>query len=304
MTSLFIIGNGLDISHKIPTSYQSFREYLQEEYPDASPDDALLTPWSSTMPDGDEQYDSDEVVSTIMRLIDDVEGEKWSNLEHSLGYLDYDDYFEEITSEDDNEWHTAYNNEDNANNLAGAVLMITDLFADWIKTININSAKLKNDFKALINTHQDFFLSFNYTLTLEQLYDVTNICHIHGMQGEKLYFGHGNTEDYYDEYISKYTGSESSMSNLQNSLRKDTQQALQENSHFFSNLSSVDKIYSYGFSFADVDLIYIKEICKKIDTKRVIWLLNDFDSEEIRTTYIEKIRRCGFQGDFDTYYIS
>lgn len=62
------------------TSYQSFREYLQEDYPNASPDDALLTPWSSTMPNGDEQYNSDEVVSTIMRLIDDVEGQKCSNL--------------------------------------------------------------------------------------------------------------------------------------------------------------------------------------------------------------------------------
>lgn len=35
MNKLFIIGNGFDMAHGLPTSYNDFREYLIKEYPDA-----------------------------------------------------------------------------------------------------------------------------------------------------------------------------------------------------------------------------------------------------------------------------
>ena len=35
MSSLFIIGNGFDIAHGIPTAYKEFRNWLLEQYPDS-----------------------------------------------------------------------------------------------------------------------------------------------------------------------------------------------------------------------------------------------------------------------------
>lgn len=34
MKSLYIIGNGFDRAHNLDTSYWSFREYLDDKYPD------------------------------------------------------------------------------------------------------------------------------------------------------------------------------------------------------------------------------------------------------------------------------
>lgn len=305
MAGLFVIGNGFDISHGLETSYQKFHEYLMKKYPSASPDDAVLPPQPIGMPDGSEKYDLDEAVSIIMKVINDVVGDNWSDLETSLGYLEYDDFLESLDDDPDaNEWHTVYDNEDNAYNLAGAILMVTKLFDDWVRTINVNAANAKNDLKKLINNNQDFFITFNYTPTLEQIYGVKNVCHIHGQQGENLYFGHGNQEDYYDDNMAKYVGAENELSRLQESLRKNTKEALQNNEGFFRSLRSIDKIYSYGFSFADVDLFYIEELCRRIDTKGVTWMLNDFDDVNKQREYMDKIRKCGFLGSFDTYHIS
>lgn len=38
MKKLFIIGNGFDISHGLPTRYCDFQTYLKKEYPEASED--------------------------------------------------------------------------------------------------------------------------------------------------------------------------------------------------------------------------------------------------------------------------
>ena len=35
MSSLFIIGNGFDMAHRIPTAYKEFRKWLIERYPDS-----------------------------------------------------------------------------------------------------------------------------------------------------------------------------------------------------------------------------------------------------------------------------
>lgn len=44
---------------------------------------------------------------------------------------------------------------------------------------------------------EDKFLTFNYTCTLEIVYEIEdrNICHIHGQQYEDIYFGDGNRDD-------------------------------------------------------------------------------------------------------------
>ena len=35
MSKLFIIGNGFDLAHSIPTSYNDFRAFLISKYPDS-----------------------------------------------------------------------------------------------------------------------------------------------------------------------------------------------------------------------------------------------------------------------------
>ena len=85
---LFIIGNGFDLAHGLKTSYEDFRAYLQEEYPEADADEFVM-PDVYTMPDGGEAIDDEDAVSFLLRIISVTEGDKWKDVETTLGLLDF-----------------------------------------------------------------------------------------------------------------------------------------------------------------------------------------------------------------------
>ncbi|KXI45180.1 hypothetical protein ACS95_00385 [Bacillus cereus] len=308
---LFVIGNGFDISHGLKTTYDDFRKYLISDHEIEM--DSLVIPESTQMPDGEIKYNELEILSMLFFLISEAESntEKWSNVEASLANLNFDEAFDcysEVLDKDGDLdlWKTSYNNEDIASNLVIPSLTIQQLFSNWINTIDIISVKTKVDFLKLIE-EEDLFLTFNYTDTLEGVYHVSNerICYIHGKQNEEIYFGHGNNEDKTDYYMKNYIGSENGLVEIHEQLRKKTEIALKENMHFFENLtdSNISEIYSYGFSFSEVDMIYLKEICKRMNTQKLIWYFNDFD-EWNHNDYIDILIKCGFKGDFSTFNIS
>jgi hypothetical protein len=260
------------------------------------------------MPDGSENYDDFDVVGLLLEVISDVEphGDRWSDLETSLGFLDLDEYLNNrIEDDDDDDGHRVYSHQDLTVNLVGAILEIKDYFSEWVEKIDIYSRSPKSDFMKLIDQEQDLFLTFNYTRTLELLYQAKNICHIHGEQGGKLLFGHGNENDYTEEYMKRHMGSEDLRQTMLDQLRKNTEAAIKGKQDFFNNIAeSVDKIYSFGFSFSKIDEVYIMEICSKLPTAHVTWYLNDYDDIAKRTEYTKVIKSCGFEGTFDTYHIS
>ncbi len=312
MSKLFIIGNGFDSAHCLATSYDEFRKYLCNTYMNGKrgADYMPMVPSVTMGPKGEDICDMEEVAEFLVYLISIAEpdGNKWSDLEASLGRLDYDEAFDMLPEEldddgDINYWRESYNNEDMASNLYTIVSQVKDLFAEWVEDIDIEIAKVKPSFLNLIEP-RDIFLTFNYTDTLEEVYgiDKDRVCHIHGKQGENILFGHGNTEDYTDEYMSKNIGSENSLSELDNFLKKDTKQALLEHMHFFDGIDdAIKEVYSIGFSYADVDLVYIKEICMKL-SEDVVWYLNDFNPSDI-PKFQMTLRKCGFKGRFATFSV-
>ncbi|WP_312151027.1 bacteriophage abortive infection AbiH family protein [Paenibacillus odorifer] len=310
MSSVFIIGNGFDLAHEIKTSYEDFHQDLKENYPDAS--FKGYVPEAKMMPDGDMSYGAIDTVGFLIKVISEAElesegGEKWSDLETSLslGRLSLNEYLDDwVDDDDDNEWHKVQRNENVAINLVGAVLEISDYFSEWIESIEIDEFSPKNDFVNLIDKENDLFLTFNYTQTLEVLYKVKNVCHIHGEQGSDLMFGHGDDATYTEQFMDSHVGAEDYLQEMHEKLRKDTAGAINRNQEFFRNISkSVDRIYSFGFSFSEVDQVYIQEICRRLLTNDVTWVLNDFDREEEREKYRKVIKSCGFRGKFETYHV-
>ena len=77
-------------------------------------------------------------------------------------------------------------------------------------------------------------------------------------------------------------------------LRKNTSKALSDNYNFFERISGVRKIYSYGFSFSNVDMIYLEEICKHIDPNKVRWYFNRYDWKNNQDS-VNKVRNLGFK---------
>lgn len=153
----------------------------------------------------------------------------------------------------------------------------------------------------------NYFFTFNYTQTLEHIYNISenNICHIHGMSkgiknlndlaSEDLIFGHGLES--YDTNVTNIVNT------AYNITKKPVNQCIENNQLFFEKLEDVDSIYSYGFSFGDVDMPYIEKICRSIrNTTNVTWYFNDFKIEEYRTL-CEEIRKIGFNGTFDKFHI-
>lgn len=319
MQSLFIIGNGFDLSHGIKTSYENFHQYLKSTYPNACLDGLDIyipekigeldkpVPQSLTELDDEVEYDD---VSILIDAINRVEGYKWSDLENSLGVLDLTNITEPFSYIDENGEvcnlgnHTlGYRSYNLSDKLSIDISKVTDYFAEWVNAIKIDSVCPKYDFKKLIDKN-DLFLTFNYTKTLDAFYNVTTACHIHVEKGGKLIFGHGNDEVHYKYTWDRHIGVVYPLSQLQAKLRKNTEEAIKKNQKFFNSLSdSINKIYSYGFSFSKVDQVYIKEICKKVSTTKIIWYLNDYDSCEERDKFKDIIRSCGFEGEFDTYNI-
>lgn len=98
MKKLFIIGNGFDCyGHGLNTKYIDFRKFLINEYPTCDIEfDGLLE--GRIIVDGSEQYDMDELVSSIIRTIDECSLPEWNNLEACLG----DAFIKDIAT--DNQW--------------------------------------------------------------------------------------------------------------------------------------------------------------------------------------------------------
>lgn len=56
MNQLIILGNGFDLDHGLPTSYQDFRNYLLSNYSFSAQNFALYTIENQILPDGSEEY--------------------------------------------------------------------------------------------------------------------------------------------------------------------------------------------------------------------------------------------------------
>lgn len=302
MSKLFIIGNGFDMAHGIKSSYEDFHKYLDRNYEEKD----CFYPELITMPDGDEFFNEDENVTFIKTVISNIEGDTWSKLEESLGYLELSDFFEEVSDLKD-----IYNNEDISRNICNALLETPNYFSEWIdEDIDLSDIKVKEGFKNLISI-DDLFLSFNYTGTLEEIYEIKNVCHIHGCNscGDKLLLGHGNFNNSFSSRVP--IGAENYISKLYTGLIKDTCGAIKKHQDFFNKITNkIESIYSYGFSFGEVDLIYIKEILSKLDTKKVTWYFNKFEDNNGKTNdaeineFTNKLKNyLGFKGEINTFTI-
>jgi len=310
MNKLFIIGNGFDLAHGIPSTFNHFKEFLRCKY-NYNPDEdvSLLLDWSDGY-QGEEICDAKACAQIIDSLISDScsnigDRENWSDFEKAMGYIDYsllDDEIEIVYDKEGDEHigYTENNFEDAYSNLKNGMLKITDFLSEWISSISITESSysvfnLDNyyNFLELIDKNNDTFLTFNYTQTLEELYEAKNVTHLHGNQ-ESPVMGHNNDSkmgerNYHQEIY---------INSINEALRKPTSRIIESNRCFFEKLQGeIDSIYSYGFSFGEVDLIYIKEVLKHLDSGNIKWYLHRHD-EIKHEEFKKKIKKCGFQGTF------
>ncbi|MFW3479692.1 bacteriophage abortive infection AbiH family protein [Aerococcus urinaeequi] len=309
MTKLFIIGNGFDIAHNIKTTYTDFKTYLVNTYPEYSRYPMTMDSqifWDEMRLDTAWEYYVRFLIDTINKvesndsLTVNKDNIQWNDYESSLGKLDLSEYLYDSL-------HPKYKiKPDEMNQQALFVLknnmlsFYTTFFNEWIKQISLNNIQPFENFSNLIEK-DSVFLTFNYTVTLEEIYEVKKVTHIHGKQNdEEVIIGHD--EKFNKKLYKKYPYIYDKLVTLYETLRKDTTKVLNRNQDFFIKLSNnnITSIYNYGFSFSKPDRPYINKIIESVNTEAITWYLNEFDKDKNKA-FMDIIRQAGFKGKFSYY---
>lgn len=310
--NLILIGNGFDLAHGLPTAYSDFRQYICDRFVVDQNSDTLV-PQSEMDKDGGIFYDEDEVASYIVQVIDQVGGENWGDLETCLGADLFDELKYDLRDVDFDQKENDIGNDIDVNGQLSEGLCYTfeemkRLFFTWVKDrlgsldySGINSPGTGNSvvsrnktFFSDIDLNRTLFLNFNYTPTLQTVYQIpeATICAIHGTvksPNKEILFGHGNKSDVADQMV-REMGAEDNLSDLKEFLCKDTEHAIARHADFFNQLGSVRNIYSYGFSFSDADRIYLDTIEEYVKPVQTTWYLNDYDKDNAEYRKLLTIR--------------
>ena len=166
-TQIIIVGNGFDVNHGIPSSYAHFKTWLSNN--------------------------DKELFDFLERYID-VAGDWWNDFERSLSEIDIPKLIRETPLEDKpvnprippSFSHPACWRLDSVRDA------ISLKFTEWVKTLDGVEINKKIDLPEAC-----LYISFNYTDTLEILYGIEDVLHIHGDVGKNdiLIIGHGDTRD-------------------------------------------------------------------------------------------------------------
>ena len=260
-SELYIIGNGFDRAHGMPTGYGDFRRWLlqnnrfdfihelQSSYPARIKDDYLL--WSQ-FEKALGEYDLEAVINL-----------SWENL-----YLTVDSLGNQL-----------FNNSFIDTQLPD---IIDEAFTKWVRSIKLPTVKAYDCIG-----QEALYLTFNYTDTLEGLYQVPEqqVLHIHGRasRGEKLIVGHNreiNPGDYWDDNLDMRENNER-MQRLteMNNLCKPVFKLLERNGYFFEGLGNVKDIQIIGHSCEEVDYPYFRKVKESVNTN-ALWHFNPHNDDD------------------------
>jgi len=273
MTTLYIIGNGFDLWHELPTDYGSFYEHAG---------DAL------------DELEAYYVSGSHL-------GQPWHDFENCLGTYDwellYDDFNNVDFKSESFRPRDVYGLEDElVEQSKNLVTSVENLFQEWVSDIDVSAADPRMTFDL-----GSKFLTFNYTDTLQEVYQVSNddIFHIHGNARayEKLVFGHGasreeepETDENGDSNRNMFTDAEGAAKYPFYALKKPVYELIEKNKAYFRSLSGVTNIVIIGHSLNEIDLPYFREISR--NTPRCCWVVYCYRENDAEH-YKGQLERCG-----------
>ena len=315
---LFIIGNGFDLAHKMKTSYEDFHAFLQKQFlckqMEGNSEKSCVKYYEEDYPyipqaivgkDGGEVVEPHEAAQFLCSVISRVNGPCWQDFEKLLGEINLIEYFDDLSAVydrdgDRNYWHEANNNEDRAHDLFVAVPIIKDFFKEWIASVEYTWPIPA--FAKMIDPEQDVFLTFNYTETLERLYGCKNVIHVHGTVDSEIMVGHDGNADFSEERAP--IGCWDTLERLYELLRKDVHGNIPIVHNAICGFDKTDEVYSYGFSYSDIDLPYIELLCETLVSSNAHWSFHDYKLDEYKAEYERKVRALGFHGEFGAFHVN
>lgn len=283
MNRLYIIGNGFDRFHDLPTGYNDFHEFVIKNHPNL-------------------ENTFEEYFELSTKLSIDNK-RRWADFENDLATFDWKNFFKEQNQIDvlDDNFRPSfiYGLEDDLEQETDTLISsIREAFEDWLTALSLESTERKLYFE-----ESSIFLNFNYTLTLEDVYQIpTNkILHIHGdVENDQGYlvFGHNKnlrTKPTFDKYgeptRTPFSDSEANAQQSFYRLQKPVKEIIRENNGFFKNLKDINEIIILGHSLNVIDIPYFEKV-KKYTAESSKWKIS-FYSDEERLSHLSSLQKIG-----------
>lgn len=253
-SKLYIIGNGFDLWHNMPTEYENFKEFL-----------------------GEHDSDLSKAIEEYLQPASD-----WSDLESALAKINVESVIDDLEH-----FMTPYGADDwsdsGHHDFQYEVGRIVDRlskglrhrFGEWVRHLSIptpETAMMR--LRTIDRTAR--FLTFNYTSTLQELYCVpdANILHIHGranLPDSDLVLGHAwnpqerrslNDRPDIEEMDTRLVEAHSIVDEYFSNTFKPSARLIQEHRSFFERLTELDEVCVLGHSLSMVDDLYFRELLR------------------------------------------
>jgi hypothetical protein len=287
--TLYIIGNGFDLHHGIPSSYKEFGRYLKAR---------------------------DHATYDVMDRYFDVNADFWAEFEERLASFDSNTLVEDagdfLKSYGAEDWSDAFHHDYQfeINRVVKAIsAMLRTRFAEWVRQLPIPAPSSIAGRPVPLDKSATY-LNFNYTPSLQRLYDLPEdrILHIHGAASSpdaQLVLGHGWDHNPYpithqEDEDTRVIEGQSIIDDYFKNTFKPTAQIIRNNAAFFAGLARVERIVVMGHSISMVDHPYFREVIRNVDAGRVKWKISYFgDLGELR----RRVEDLGIAPDLVEYVL-
>lgn len=304
MSALYIIGNGFDIHHGLNTSYKDFSNYLIK--------------MNSTL--------YGKIENFLYYEVENKNSSVWNKFEYNLRNLDEDAIYEEcdcfLKSYGDDDWRDSYHYDYQQcidEIIDGLTNELLEEFTKWIKKKNDTIS----DIAPILHLNKDaMFITFNYTMTLENVYGIcpNRILHIHNSVADdnNLILGHNYSDEErvlelnkppvircksdLDELLAergleeddiRYREGKGIVQAYYNENYKNSNEIIKNQNETLESLKGIDRVYVLGHSVSEVDMVYFDEVLKYVNPEAT-WIFswfNEIDKMNIKEfVHEEKIK--------------
>jgi hypothetical protein len=278
---LYFIGNGFDLHHGIRSKYTDYAYWLIDNNLDLFYKIESAFGWPN----------------------DDW----WGDFENKIGEISIEEYTNDMCRN----YAPDYGAEDfhERDRFAAEFEIerqLTELFESIRNSFHIWVSKLESansEKRISMKTEDSYFINFNYTPTLESLYNVnkSNILYVHGKanRDKTLILGHGKTLEQINNELNKTASIKEQCDERDDSgyfydraiettidviakQRKNVEGIIAHNENLFNKFINVTDFFIYGLSFSSIDLPYIRKMFDVFDNDDVIIHISYYKDEDLQ----------------------
>ena len=295
--TLYVIGNGFDIMHGVPSRYSDFRDSmgknnnLRWQLETYLKSDSLWSDFEEALA----HINGSAMLGTVDMWLDD-----------------FDAYDEDAQAAD---FFAAI---DIATSPATEIAQTLPIrFRKWVETLKTTKEPVWLD----VFRPESKYLNFNYTEFLETIYNIPSqaITYIHGCRKNKkqaLILGHAPNANEFDDWtpalpIPNYKSQRKAymidsaldvasraLIDYDEATTKDTRTIIKRHCSFFSDLTDIKNIVVIGHSLSVVDYPYFKEIIDR-NNNTANWFISWYSSRDL-----ENIRALAYSANLRTSQIN